>query len=42
MANTYTLTVKFAPPGTDYKDETSTWGHVWLEARKSGKIFSGV
>ena len=37
MADAYTLTVKFAPPGTGYKDGTSTWGHVWLEARKPGE-----
>lgn len=42
-AATYRLTVKFAPPGVPHfnqdkgKWETSTWGHVWLEARKPGE-----
>lgn len=41
--STYRLTVKFAPPGVPYFNEkkkeweTSTWGHVWLEARKPGE-----
>ena len=40
MSSAYRLTVKFAPSGAAYfndktqKWETSTWGHVWLEARK--------
>lgn len=43
MDSNYTLTVKFAPPGTDYYNEDkkvmekSTFGHVWLEARKPGE-----
>ncbi|HFC8496598.1 TPA: hypothetical protein ACFP3W_000783 [Neisseria subflava] len=38
--STYRLTIKFAPSGVPHfnertqKWETSTWGHVWLEARK--------
>ena len=42
-ASTYRLTVKFAPSGVPYFNEkkkeweTSTWGHVWLEARKPGE-----
>ena len=42
-AGTYRLTVKFAPSGVPHfnqdkgKWETSTWGHVWLEARKPGE-----
>lgn len=40
MSSNYQLTVKFASPGTEFfnqetkKLEKSTWGHVWLEARK--------
>ena len=41
MADSYTLTVKFAPPGTGYKDGTFTWGHVWLEARKPREDLNG-
>lgn len=43
MSSTYRLTVKFASPGTPHfnqetnKLETSTFGHVWLEARKPGE-----
>ena len=39
-SSTYRLTIKFAPSGVPHfnertqKWETSTWGHVWLEARK--------
>ncbi len=42
-ASTYRLTVKFAPSGVPSFNEkkkeweTSTWGHVWLEARKPGE-----
>ncbi len=38
--STYRLTIKFVPSGVPHfnertqKWETSTWGHVWLEARK--------
>lgn len=38
--STYRLTIKFAPSGVPHfnertqKWETSTWEHVWLEARK--------
>lgn len=42
-ASTYRLTVKFAPSGVPSFNEkkkeweTSTWGYVWLEARKPGE-----
>lgn len=41
MSDNYRLTVKFAPPGTSYRDGKSTWGHVWLEARKPGDPLDG-
>lgn len=43
MSSTYTLTLKFAPPGTTYVHpktgavSTSSVGHVWLEAREPDK-----